>query len=165
MEVTGARGKRFVPNRKQKRSWYLDRARQNPRLRITRSQFPLAPAFAMTSHAAQGQTLKGGAIVDLCIGHGTNPLGSYVAMTRVTRRDKLLIYRPFARDLFSQGVREGPDLLLEHLRGNGFDWAAIEAKYTPRKRCSECNFVHLREISADAMESCGQIKRVKHAST
>ena len=74
-----------------------------------------------------------------------NPLGSYVAMTRVTRRDKLLIYRPFARDLFSQGVREGPDLLLEHLRGNGLDWAAIEAKYTPNKRCSECHFVHFKE--------------------
>ena len=71
-----------------KGTWYLDRGRQNPRLRITRSQLPLAPAFAMTTHAAQGQTLEGGAIVDLCIGKGTNPLGSYVAMTRVTRRDK-----------------------------------------------------------------------------
>lgn len=43
-----------------KGTWFLDRGRQNPRLRITRSQLPLAPAFAMTAHAAQGQTLKGG---------------------------------------------------------------------------------------------------------
>ena len=118
----------------------LDRGRLNPILRITRSQFPLAPAFAMTAHAAQGQTLTDGTAVDLCIGKGTNPLGSYVAMTRVTRREKLLIYRPFPRELFTQGVREGPDLVLHHLRGEKLDWAAIEAKHTPSKSCSECNF-------------------------
>ena len=128
-----------------KGSWYLDRGRQSPRLRITRSQFPLAPAFAMTAHAAQGQTLKSGAIVDLCIGQGTNPLGSYVAMTRVTCRHKLLIYRPFPRELFTQGLREGPDLSLQHLRGEELDWTAIETKYTPSKRCSKCNFVHFKE--------------------
>ena len=66
-------------------------------------------------------------------------------MTRVTRRDKLLIYRPFSRDLFSRGGREGPSLLLRHLRGEQLDWAAIEAKYTPRERCSECNYVYCKE--------------------
>ena len=39
----------------------------------------------MTSHAAQGQTFSTGAIVDLCIGKGSNPLGSYVALTRVKK--------------------------------------------------------------------------------
>ena len=76
-----------------KAAWYLDKNRKSPILRITRSQLPLAPAFAMTAHASQGQTLRGGAIVDLCIGHGSNPLGSYVALTRVTCREKLSIYR------------------------------------------------------------------------
>ena len=144
-KLPGLEEKGLYPVVSRKGSWYLDRGRQNPRLRITRSQFPLAPAFAMTAHGAQGRTLKDGAIVDLCIGQGTNSLGSYVAMTRVTRRDKVLLYRPFARDLFTQGVREGPDLLLKHLRGEKLDWASIEAKYTPSKRCSECNFVHFKE--------------------
>ena len=37
-------------------SWFLDKGRNHPVLKITRRQFPLAPAFAITSHAAQGQT-------------------------------------------------------------------------------------------------------------
>ena len=47
-----------------KKSWYFDKGRMHPVLRITRCQLPLAPAFAMTAHAAQGQTFKGGCVVD-----------------------------------------------------------------------------------------------------
>ena len=122
-------------------TWFLDKGRQNPILRITRAQLPPAPAFAMTSHAAQGQTLHQGAIVDLSIGHSSNPLGSYIAMTRVSSRSKLLIYRPFPREPYTRKSHEGPDLLLRHLRGDVIDWAEIEAKYTPKKRCAGCSFV------------------------
>ena len=125
-------------------SWFLDKSRQYPTLRITRRQMPLAPAFAMTYHAAQGQALKVGAIVDLCIGKGSNPLGSYVALTRVTDRSKLFIFRPFPLELFQQGPKEGPELLLRQLRGEELDWQAIEEKYTPRARCAECNFLQKR---------------------
>ena len=55
--------------------------------------------------------------MDLCIRKGANLLGSYVAMTRVTHRRHLLIYRPFARELFAKGEKEGPELLLKQLRG------------------------------------------------
>ena len=118
-KLDGLKGEEYglypiVPKRA---SWFLDKGRLHPVLKIRRYQLPLAPAFALTSHAAQGQTLKKGAIVDLCIGKGTNPLGSYVAMTRVTHRGKLLIYRPFQHELFAQGEKEGPRLLLQHLRG------------------------------------------------
>ena len=65
----------------------------------------------MTAHAAQGQTLTNEAIVDLCIGKGSNPLGSYVAMTRVKTRGKLFIDRVFfPQELFTQGRKEGPNL-------------------------------------------------------
>eukprot|EP00973_Karenia_brevis_P092314 12411803-Karenia_brevis.AAC.1 len=131
----------IVPKRS---SWYLDKGRANPVLRIRRQQLPLAPAFAVTSHAAQGQTFSGGAIVDLRIGAGTNPLGSYVAMTRVQSRDKLLIYRPFSRALFSQGQREGPELLIRLLRGEQIDWQAIEERYMPKACCSGCGFVRYK---------------------
>ena len=114
----------------------------------------MAPAFAMTSHAAQGQTLRKGAIVDLCIGKGANPLGSYVALTRVQNRKHLLIYRPFPRDCFCNGVKEGPDLLLQLLRGEHVDWKAIEQKYMPSCRCDGCNFVKWKEDFTD-----GQWKR------
>ena len=39
-----------------RRVWYLDRQRQSPKLRVSRTQFPLAPQFAITAHVAQGQT-------------------------------------------------------------------------------------------------------------
>ena len=67
-----------IPSKKS--SWFVDKGRAHPVLRIVRKQIPLAPAFAITAHAAQGQTMVNGAIVDLCIGQGSNPLGSYVAI-------------------------------------------------------------------------------------
>ena len=100
-----------------KSDWFLDKGRRQKKLKISRRQVPLAPAFAVTSHAAQGQTMKKGAVVDLRIGRGTKAISSYVAITRVENRKKLLIYRPFERERFTQGQQEGPELLLKHLRG------------------------------------------------
>ena len=71
----------------------------------------------MTAHAAQGQTLKKGAIVDLRLGKGTKAIASYVALTRVKSRHDLLIYRPFEIELFRKGPLQGPTLLLRVLRG------------------------------------------------
>ena len=93
-------------------AWYLDKGRKHPVLKITRRQLPLAPAFALMAHAAQGQTLAA-AVVDLQIGRGTNPIASYVALTRMKTREDLLIYRPFDRALFTQGPQEAPELLLK----------------------------------------------------
>ena len=125
--------------------WFLDKSRPHPVLKITRKQIPLAPAFAMTAHASQGQTLKGGAIVDLCIGKGSNLLGSYVAMTRVKSMKDLLIYRPFPRELFTQGPRKGPDLLLKLLRGEMLNWKEIEEEHMPSRLCKGCNFVRYKD--------------------
>ena len=47
------------------RLWYLDKGSAQPALINTRRQLPLMSAFAMTSHAAQGQFFSHGAIVDL----------------------------------------------------------------------------------------------------
>ena len=139
--------------------WFLDKGRIKPHLKIKRRQLPFAPAFAMTAHAAQGQTCRKGCIVDLSIGNGSNPIGSYVSITRVTERDNLLIYRSFAREPFCQGQKEGPDFLLRLLRGEKFDWAAIEEKYIPRRRCHGCNFVVYKEAYAT-----GQWNREDHVS-
>ena len=76
---------------------------------------PLAPAFAMTALAAQGQMLSEGAIVDSSIGKGTSPISSYVALSRVKSRKDLLIYRLFERNMFGQGDLQGPKLFLEQL--------------------------------------------------
>ena len=64
-----------------RRVWYLDRQRKSPKLRVSRTQFPLAPQFAITAHVAQGQTIKEGVMTDLCIGPMGNPCTVYVAIT------------------------------------------------------------------------------------
>ena len=126
-------------------SWFLDKDRKHPVLRIFRRQLPLAPAFAMTAYAAQGQTFADGTIVDLCIGKGTNPLDVYVALTRAKRREDVLIFQPFSRELFLQGEQKGPRLLLQHLRGEHIDWKAVEAGHMPSARCVDCGLLKYKD--------------------
>ena len=59
---------------------------------IKRTQLPIAPAFAMTAHKAQGQTLHK-VIVDLESCRGTE--SPYVMISRVTSLEGLLILRSF----------------------------------------------------------------------
>ena len=84
-------------------------------LSVRRTQLPIAPAFAVTAHASQGQTLRA-AIVDLELPKGTSVIASYVALTRVKRREDLIIFRPFERKPFTQGSLAGPELLPRVLR-------------------------------------------------
>ena len=97
-------------------------------------QLPLAPAYSITAHGSQGQTLRA-AIIDLQIGRGVSPIASYVAMTRIKTRWDLLIFRAFDREIFTQGPPEGPSLLLRKLRGEQIDWQAVENKHIPKTRC------------------------------
>ncbi|CAK0818888.1 unnamed protein product [Prorocentrum cordatum] len=62
----------------QKKEWFVDKGRPHPRLKVKRRQFPLAPAFGVTAHAAQGQTFKQGVIVDLSIGGGTSGIEAFI---------------------------------------------------------------------------------------
>ena len=119
-------------------TWFLDAGRTNPQLAISRRQFPLAPAFASTAHAAQGQTLPQGVIADLQIGANGNPFTSYVAMTRVKDRQHLLIYRPFDAKPFQRGIGIGRELLLRVWRQEDIDWDAIRKAHIEEKPCSEC---------------------------
>ena len=106
-------------------------------LRVTRKQYPLAPAFAVTAHAAQGQTVKEKVVADLHIGDSGDPLTAYVAVTRVTGREKLAVLRPFTARPYQQGTRLGR-LLLKVWRGEEIDWERLRAKYLEEKPCAEC---------------------------
>ena len=121
-----------------RRVWYLDRQRRSPKLRVSRTQFPLAPQFAITAHVAQGQTIKEGVTTDLCIGPRGNPFTVYVAITRVQGREKLLIFRPFDAAPFQKGIGLGRDLLLRHLRREPINWQDLLAKYCEERACSTC---------------------------
>ena len=57
------------------------------------------------------------AIVDLMHGKGTSSITAHVALTRVCRRDDLIVYRPCVRSAFTGGPIEGPKLLMKQLRG------------------------------------------------
>ena len=57
-----------------RREWFLEKGRKHPQLKIVRRPLPMTLAFAMTSHAAQGQTFSKGAIVDLCIGGSSSTM-------------------------------------------------------------------------------------------
>ena len=89
MDITRTVRTWCVPIVPVKKDWYLDKGRLHPILHIKRRQLPLTPAFAMTAHAAQGQTFSNGAIVDLNIGGSSSAMSSYVALARVERRKDL----------------------------------------------------------------------------
>ena len=128
-----------------KSTWFLDKGRKNPALRITRCQVPIAPAFAFTAHAAQGQTYEQGAIVDLRVSNTTSTLNGYVGITRVKSRENLLIYRSFPLHLYQNGDQHGPVLLLRHLRGEDIDWQKIEQEYMPSKLCYGCRMSRYKQ--------------------
>ena len=63
--------------------WHLDHRRKHPKLKVSRRQLPLCPYFAITAHAGQGLTMREGAIADIAIRAGDDPLTCYVAVTRM----------------------------------------------------------------------------------
>ena len=107
--VAGLREANVYPVAPQRKQWHLDKHRKRPMLRVTRKQYPLAPAFAITAHAAQGQTAKEKVVADLHIGDSGDPLTAYVAVTRVTGRRKPCGASPVRGKAVSAGhsVREG----------------------------------------------------------
>ena len=136
--IDGLQQANVYPVSPQRKQWHLDKHRQRPVLRVTRRQYPLAPAFAVTAHAAQGQTAKGQVVADLHIGSQGDPLTAYVAVTRVTGRNNLAILRPFDPKPYQQGTRLGRVLLLKVWRGEEIDWDVLRAKYLEEKPCAEC---------------------------
>ena len=90
---------------------------------VTRTQFPILPAYAITGYAAQGGTFDQ-AVVDLTVPTGpacgpTNKSDLYVLLSRVRNLKSLLILRPFQRSVLyarpSQGVFD-EIIRLEHLQ-------------------------------------------------
>ncbi|KAE8246482.1 hypothetical protein A4X13_0g5770 [Tilletia indica] len=64
-----------------------------PVARVTRTQLPIQPGFAMTVHSAQGITAPNGVVVDLRCGG----FEAYVAASRATRAADLFLIAPVTR--------------------------------------------------------------------
>ena len=164
--VQGIDEDNIFPVAPQKKPWYLDKGRKRPVLRVTRKQFPLAPGFATTAHAAQGQTCKEGVVMDMHIGEAGDPLTAYIALTRVQDRHGLFVYRPFPAAPFQKGAKVGRELLLRFWGGEKMDWSALRAKYRDERQCKECNeakpasaFTAGRWKRADAARVCKECIR------
>ena len=64
-------------------------------IRVTRTQLPIVPAFAITTYKAQGLTMNR-IVVDLQAPTGTVQVASiYVPLSRVKRAEDIAILRPF----------------------------------------------------------------------
>ena len=124
----------------QNAQWWLDRRRKTPVLKVTRTQLPLTPAYAMTAHSSQGKTLRA-VLLDLSVDKMVDPTIGTVAATRVRSREDVLILRPFRPWLFQRPASDGPDLLLRKLRGEEIDWAAWREAKRPCSTCTTCQQV------------------------
>ena len=127
-----------------RRTWHLDAKRSAPKLGVTRKQVPVMPAFAMTAHGAQGQTLPEGVIADLVLGVNASVLTAYVAITRVTERARLLILRAFQAEIFQQGDKSFRSLLLRHWRQHDINWEEVLEAHVRTRNCSECKAARIR---------------------
>jgi hypothetical protein len=73
------------------------------KISMTRKQFPISPAFAVTGYKVQGKTLDK-VIIDLCppIGKPLPRSYAYVAMTRCKTSNDLLILQDFPMSVLTQ---------------------------------------------------------------
>ena len=134
-----------------KNQWHLDKGRKTKVLKVTRTQLPLTPAYAMTAHSSQGKTLRA-VLLDLNVDKRVDPTIGTVAATRVRSREDVLIMRPFPLFLYTRGLAsDGPDLLLKKLRGEDIDWAAVREAKRPCAVCEGCR--------ADAAHGLLRIRR------
>ena len=90
---------------------YLDKNKKNPVLSVSRREFPIGPAFGITSHSLQGQTLNA-TIIGLI---ANDPILCYVALSRVRSSSDLLIYHLFPKEIFQRGDPLGRTFLPKRL--------------------------------------------------
>jgi len=107
----------WFPMRPVETYWTLD-ADEN--IEIARRGFPLVPNFSTTIDGATGQTLKS-SIADLgdfgSSGSYPSAMRGYIALSRVTAGDNMLIARSFNPFLFKLGCEPFPSLLFRTLSG------------------------------------------------
>ena len=77
------------------------------------------PDFGQTAHSVQGASLAAVIVdclkVDLCT-KTTEMLAAYIGLSRVRRKEALLIAEPFSPALFCHGQPPGPEILMKVLR-------------------------------------------------
>lgn len=111
---------------------------------IKRTQVPIIPAFAMTAHKSQGQTLPK-VVLDLECCHGTE--SPYVMISRVKSLDGLLILRPFQKKRIQS--RQSEDTRNEMIRLSSLRLKTLMQRGDPEEAASA-----QRELSRTGFRNC-----------
>ena len=92
---------------------------ENTKMKAKRLGFQIVPDFGQTAHSVQGASLAAVIVdclkVDLCT-KTTEMLAAYIGLSRVRRKEALLIAEPFSPALFCHGQPPGPEILMKVLR-------------------------------------------------
>ena len=111
---------------------------ENTKMKAKRFGFQIVPDFGQTAHSVQGASLAAVIVdclkVDLCT-KTTEMLAAYIGLSRVRRKEALLIAEPFSPALFCHGQPPGPEILMKVLRR---DITADDAKKDIRCFLYQC---------------------------
>ena len=92
---------------------------EGTKISAKRLGFQIVPDFGQTAHSVQGASLAAVIVdclaVDLC-SRTTEMLAAYIGLSRVRRKEALLIAEPFSPALFCHGQPPGPEILMKVLR-------------------------------------------------
>ena len=92
---------------------------ENTKMKAKRWGWCFVPDFGQTAHSVQGASLAAVIVdcltVDLC-SRTTEMLAAYIGLSRVRRKEALLIAEPFSPALFCHGQPPGPEILMKVLR-------------------------------------------------
>lgn len=155
-ELDPGLGDRVYPIGSASAQWILDG--EKGAMRVNRSQLPIGPNFAETCCQSQGST-KDAVMVD--VSETGDPRGTYVAITRVRRKEDICFLSAFDVKQFQQGEPLGVTLLMVHLRGNDCTQHVSNYKSQHMERnhlCAECTTMR----PASAFKVAGQV--VEHCN-
>ena len=111
---------------------------EGTKMKAKRWGWSVVPDFGQTAHSVQGASLAAVIVdcltVDLC-SRTTEMLAAYIGLSRVRRKEALLIAEPFSPALFCHGQPPGPEILMKVLRR---DITADDAKKDIRCFLSQC---------------------------
>ena len=92
---------------------------EGTKIKAKRWVFQFVPDFGQTAHSVQGASLAAVIVdcltVDLC-SKTTEMLAAYIGLSRVRKKEALLIAEPFSPALFCHGQPPGPEILMKVLR-------------------------------------------------
>ena len=109
-------GRGIYPLRPTTKIWIVN---ERTKIKAKRKGFQIVPDYGQTAHSEQGASESAAIVNCLSSTHNckkTDAISSYIGLTRIKKKEALLISEPFSPALFRQGGAEGPEMLMEVLK-------------------------------------------------